>query len=115
MNKLKAGDTIYTIVKNVSRTSNTRDIVPLIIDEDGTIKNISYEVAETLGWKVNKAGDGVVVKGYGMDMTYHLVHQLGIALFPDGYIGNENTKARGGLAIGERDLNGGYALNRVLL
>lgn len=73
-----------------------RTIHCIIADKNGYINNISPLVAEVLGWRKSKFGNGIVVMGCGMDMCFHTVYSLSRALFPE---------------IGERS---GYALNQKM-
>jgi hypothetical protein len=78
---LKAGDKVYTILRQVSRSGMSRHISVL------TSKNydITYLVAKVLGERRNENDGGLVVSGCGMDMGFEVVYRLGYALFPDGF------------------------------
>lgn len=81
---LKPGDTVYTILRHVSNSGMSRRI-DLYIFRDNKPYYLTYWAAEALGEKVNKKG-GIVVGGCGMDMGFHLVYNLSMALFcPDKY------------------------------
>lgn len=85
---IKPGDTVYTILRNVSRSGMSREIgvVLLANGEDGRTIDLhpNYSVAVVLGERCGKR-DGVIVGGAGMDMGFHLVYSLSSALFPNGY------------------------------
>jgi hypothetical protein len=70
---------VYTILRQVSQSGESRNIDCYII-----LKNkpycISYDVAQILGYKQTKDGS-IKVVGCGMDMGYHLVNSLSIALY----------------------------------
>lgn len=91
---LKPGDTVYTIVRHVSRSGMQRElgVVLLKVDEKATDPkfkiidlHVNVPVARVLGWRVSKDRDAVIVGGTGMDMGFHLVYELSHALFGDGY------------------------------
>jgi len=86
---LKPGDTVYTIVKHVSRSGMLRHI-ELYVIKDNEPQRLSGWAADALGWRWTN--DGVVVGGCGMDMGFHTVYELAATLFnhpisgnPDGY------------------------------
>lgn len=76
---LNPGDTIYTVLRQVSRSGMSRriDLYKLV---DGDAVYLSGYAASILGDKLHKDG-GVIVAGCGMDMGFHLVQNLSIALF----------------------------------
>ncbi len=76
---IKPGDTVYTVLRNVSKTGMSRRIAPLIV-HDGHIINISAIVSDVLEWRWNDEGS-VIVGGCGMDMGFHLVYCLSSTLF----------------------------------
>ncbi len=73
---LSETDTIYTILRSVSKSGLTRSIGFYIVDNNKNILNINYYISVIVGYKFNKAHDGLVVKGCGMDMGFHVVHTL---------------------------------------
>ena len=82
---LKPGDTVYTIVRHVSRSGMSRSI-GLVSFGKGFPMHPNWAAACMLGWTVDRNGrDGVRVQGCGMDMGFHLVYELSAALFGDGY------------------------------
>ncbi len=88
---LKPGDTVHTILEHVSSSGMQRTIrlVVLKVDDNGKPYALhpNYNASQLLGIRqANKrAGDGLVVRGCGMDMGFHLVYELSGALFGDGY------------------------------
>lgn len=98
---LKPGQTVYTSVKNVSRSGMTRTLRVYILQDD-RIRNISGYVASALDWP--GSADGVKVGGCGMDMGFHTVYVLGRNLWPQG------TPEAHGSRNGVPDFDGGYAL-----
>lgn len=101
---LKPGSTVRTSVLHVSRSGMQREIECLCVDPaDHEILNITYLVARAIGHRLGTHG-GVVLGGCGMDMCFHAVYLLGMAMWPKG------TPEPHGRRNGEPDSNGGYAL-----
>lgn len=112
---IKPGDTVYTILRHVSRSGMQREIGVVLL-KDGTDLHPNYSVATALRERVGKR-DGVIVGGCGMDMGFHLVYNLGRTLFPDGFecVGEKHCHANDH-SNGDRNYkphhhnDGGYAL-----
>jgi len=100
---LNPGDTVYTVLRHVSKSGMIRDI-SLYIIRDNEPLNITWHVADRL--KMNVKNNGIRIKGCGMDMGFHLVYGLGSALWPDG------TDRPHGIRNGVPDSEGGYALKQ---
>lgn len=82
---LKAGDTVYTVLRGVSRSGMSRHIDLYVIGEDRRPWRISGLVRRVLDMRTNKQG-ALKIKGCGMDMGFHVVNSLSMALFcPDKY------------------------------
>lgn len=97
---LKPGDTVFTVLRNVSRSGMSREIA-LVVFHKGTDLHPNYSAAKLIGARLGKR-DGVIVSGCGMDMGFHVVYHLSRCLFPDGF-GEEGTKAASnGRAIPKR-------------
>lgn len=79
---LKENDTIYTILRHVSRSSLTREISLFVIKDNVPICLDAY-VSKVLGLPLTNRG--IKVTGVGMDMGYWLVYELSYAIFKDGY------------------------------
>jgi hypothetical protein len=113
---IKPGDTVYTILRNVSRSGMSREI-GIVLMENGVDLHPNYLVAKALGERIGKR-DGVIVGGCGMDMGFHLVYNLGRVLFPEGFecVGEKRCRANDH-TNGDRNYkphqhrDGGYALN----
>lgn len=88
---LPAGSTVYTSIKSVSRSGMSRDIAVYCV-RDGRIYAVTFWVARLLGWRLieGNGGRAVRVEGVGMDMGYHLVESLAIALY--GLEGRESLR-----------------------
>jgi hypothetical protein len=80
---LAPGDTIYCVLRNVSKSGMSRRIdLYKMIDEEP--RYLSQLVADATDHKMSDAG-GIVVGGCGMDMGFHLVYCLGRVLWPEGF------------------------------
>ena len=96
--RLKPGDTVHTILDNVSRSGMSR-YIRVVVLRDGEAMHPNYSVSVLLGYPRAKRGDGMRVGGCGMDMGFHIVHSLGYALFGEeaehgaGKAANELRKA----------------------
>lgn len=114
---LLPGDTVYTILRHVSRSGMSRSISVLMIDH-GRIVDISPDIALVCGFRLDNCHGGAKVGGCGMDMGFHLVYSLSHALFPTGFdcIGDDcpaNDHANGVATAHHAD--GGYALKQQWL
>ena len=81
---VKRGDTIYTVLRHVSRSGMQRNI-SLFIMQNNRPRCLDGNAAQVIDWRLDMKRDGIIVKGSGMDMGFHLVHTLAAALFDDGY------------------------------
>lgn len=98
---LSPGDTVYTIIRSVARSSMSR-LMDVVIARDGRIQRITCDVAHAIGHPL-KNGE-LRMDGGGMDMGFQAVYLLGCAMWPDG------TSEPHGTRNGEPDSAGGYAL-----
>jgi len=73
-------DTIYTVLRHVSNSGMQREISVKMIDA-GRIIHLDYLVSTALGMKQGKH-NGIVVRGCGMDMGFHIVHNILRAVTP---------------------------------
>ena len=67
-------DTIYTVLRHVSSSGMQREISVKMIDA-GRIIHLDWLVSQALDYRQGKH-NGIVIKGCGMDMGFHLVHTL---------------------------------------
>jgi hypothetical protein len=95
---VKPGDTVYTILRHVSRSGMQREIGIVLLLSEERRQDVdtrhggrtpvdlhpNYAVAEIIGARVGKH-DGVIVGGCGMDMGFHVVYTLSRYLYPDGF------------------------------
>lgn len=106
---IKPGDTVYTVLRNVSRSGMSREIGVVLMRKDGGTLHPNYLVSEALSIRMGKR-DGIIMGGCGMDMGFELVYCLGRVLFPKGFDTTlPGTRARNGDKSGH-DADGGYAL-----
>lgn len=119
---LKPGDTVYCVLRHVSRSGMQREISLFVRGEhaekfpDQAIRNIDWYAARLLDMRRGKR-DGLVVGGCGMDMGFHLVYTLSRVLFADSFICIGEKCPANDHSNGDRDYtphkhsDGGYALN----
>lgn len=73
---LKPGDTVYTILRHVSKSGMMRHISPIKMTDNGPY-HLSYLAAKAAGFKLANNGDSAVkMTGTGMDMGFALVYAL---------------------------------------
>lgn len=104
LSMLSPGDTVYTILRHVSRSGMMRHI-SLKACIDGELVDITWYAAKLMDEKRADNG-GIKVGGCGVDMGFNLVYNLGHALWPNGTDKPHSTRN------GEPDYSGGYALNQ---
>ncbi len=80
---VKPGDTVYTILRHVSRSGMQREI-GIVVNHDGHMLHPNHAVSKACGYRLGK-NDGVIVGGCGMDMGFAVVYDMGRVLFPDGF------------------------------
>lgn len=107
---LRPGDTVYCVLRHVSRSGMSRGIDFYIVKK-GEMVWISSRVGHAIDnpqslndWRAQK---GIRVTGCGMDMGFHTVYNLGRVLFPKGF--KVKGRGRNGDTSGH-DGDGGYAL-----
>lgn len=87
---LKPGDTVYTILRNVSRSGMNRRI-SLVVGQGANVKDITFDAARVMDENVKQRAGyvqdvGLSVGGCGMDMGFSVVYNLSRVLFPDGFV-----------------------------
>jgi hypothetical protein len=103
---LKPGDTVYTVLRHVSRSGMYRVIDLYKLKESGPEWLSGLAKGAGIGEEPRGRHEGVGVGGCGMDMGFELVYRLGYALWPNG------TESPHGTRNGEPDSDGGYALKQ---
>lgn len=126
---LKPGDTVYTVLRHVSRSGMSRNIDLYMMDEGQPVW-ISAYVGHALGTPQSRKNwersQGLTVGGCGMDMGFHLVYGLSRVLFSDGFVCsgescpsndhfNDRTCRRETFKGQMHKGDGGYALNHKWL
>lgn len=81
---LVPGDTLYTILRHVSRSGMQREI-DIISIKCAEVRHWSHVVARALGRKIGPHY-GIKIGGAGMDMGFALVYELSSVLWPDGFM-----------------------------
>ena len=81
---LKPGDTVFTVLRSVSRSGMSRNI-DLYKLEGGDRIWLSHLAARACDWSFNEKHECVRVGGCGMDMGFHLVYNLARTLFCDAF------------------------------
>lgn len=84
---LKPGMPVYTILRHRSKSGLMRIISVVIVTQSGGITDITHLVEEALGYKSSNVHQpmGMIVKGTGTDMGFHVVYGLSNVLFNDGH------------------------------
>lgn len=85
---LSETDTIYTVLRSVSKSGLSRVISFHVVNDNKEIVNINYYIKVLLGCKFSKSLDGLKIVGCGMDMGFHVVHTLLRELGIDKKIGH---------------------------
>lgn len=80
---LKPGDTVYTVLRHVSRSGMFR-VIALKVLKDEHIYDISWQAAKLLEGYSDRY-DGCKTSGCGMDMGFHLIYNLSYELFRGGF------------------------------
>ena len=112
---VKPGDTVYTILRHVSRSGMQRVIDLIVLTEDGP-QSIAHQTAVLTDTPLDRDRWGVKARGAGMDMGFHIVYELSHQLFPQGFDCIGEHCPSNDHSNGDRDYtphqhkDGGYAL-----
>ena len=81
LSRLKAGDTVYTVLRHVSRSGMQRQL-SVIVFQDGHVFHPNWSVAVLTGARLNRAGarDAIVMNGCGYNQGHEIVSNLSMAL-----------------------------------
>lgn len=83
---LPPGSTVYTVLRQVSRSGMSRRIDVYAMDPHGDEpRYLTGLVSQATGFSFPRKGDGLRVGGCGMDMGFHVVYELSHVLYADGY------------------------------
>lgn len=107
---LKPGDTVYTVLRSVSKSGMSRKIDMFMVDHEKNLSYLSGYAANACGHSRDARG-AIKISGCGMDMGFDLVYSLGRVMFPDGFTIPQGKTGRNGDASGY-DKDGGYAFNQ---
>ena len=108
---LKPGDTVYCVLRHVSRSGMQREIS---FFTEG-MRRIDSQVCDALDMRWGKH-NGVVASGCGMDMGFAIVYNLSHVLFNDSFVCIGDRCPSNDHSNGERNYkphkhsDGGYAL-----
>ena len=119
---LKPGDEIACILRHRAASGMFRVIQLVKLDRDRT-RYLGFNAAAAMGGRYDDKREGIAVSGAGMDMGFHLVYNLGHALWPEGYRcsgrtchSNDHNNAPHPKRDGRmKHRDGGYALKSVWL
>lgn len=98
---LSPGDTVYCVLRSVSRSGMSR-VIDFYTIKDNEPRYITHLAAMACDYRL--AMNGMKVSGCGMDMGFSVVYNLGHCLWPNG------TDKPHGMRNGQPDSDGGYAL-----
>ena len=112
---VKQGGIVYTALEHRSTSGMTRHISCYVVS-CREIENITYYVANLLGYRRAKNTGGLVVTGCGMDMGFHVVYNLGRTLFPKGGPLEKTSPSRRYQEMENgRETDGGYLIEHKWL
>ncbi|MEO0302118.1 MAG: hypothetical protein ABIM98_09150 [candidate division WOR-3 bacterium] len=77
---IKPGDTIYTVLRYVSRSGMKRVISLFVIKNNEPIR-LDWFISKALGYRYNDVYEGIEVRGFGFDVGYAVVQNLSYRLF----------------------------------
>lgn len=79
------GMRVHTILRHVSSSGMYREISPVVVCRDGSMRHIAYSVAIITGFRyVEKHGHSAIgISGCGMDMGFDVVYNLSSYLYPN--------------------------------
>lgn len=114
----KGGRKVYCILRHTSKSGMMRviDFFALVprTKAEGQGVGVFYlsgMIAKELGYPRSAKHSGLIVRGAGMDMGFHVVYSLGRKLFPEG--DGRTVTGRNGDKAAETD--GGYLLKHEWL
>ncbi len=81
---LPPGSRVHTTMRHVSRSGMSRDIDCYLL-HDGQAQWLSRLIAKACDFSFNEKREAIRVQGCGMDMGYHIVNNLAMALYPEGF------------------------------
>lgn len=112
---IKPGDTLYTVLRHVSASKTMRRIS--VIAFAGRVLTLDRNIAMVGIGSVHPGTDGIRIGGFGEDMGFRIVYELGRILYPDGFTCTGKDCRSNDHTNGDRDYtphhhkDGGYAFN----
>lgn len=91
---LPPGTTVYVILRHVSRSYMQRSLSVVVGSVEVSevlgpyrfgITDITHWVRQAIDGKFDREHGGIICRGAGMDMGWHLVSNLSRVLYPDGF------------------------------
>lgn len=78
---VKPGDTIYTILRHVTRSGMSRSVSAIKIGKDGTTHELDWLIIQALDERMDRNHSGIKIGGCGFDAGFELVYRLSMALY----------------------------------
>lgn len=82
--QIKPGDTIYTILRHVSKSGMSR-LIDLYLMKGNQPFRVTWSTAKALRYPYDRRREALRIGGCGTDVGFSTVYNLGYALFGDGY------------------------------
>lgn len=115
---LKPGDTLYTVLRSVSRSGMMRTLDVYAIRDNEPMR-LTWWVAAATGLRYDKSREALAIQGCGTDVGFEAVYHLGRALWPNGHECAGERCHSNDHSNGDRDRttphlhqDGGYALRQ---
>jgi hypothetical protein len=115
---LKPGDTVYTVLRHVSRSGMSR-VISLYVIVDGEPRWLDGYASRVMGTTLDRDREGLKIGGCGMDMGFALVYDLSYCLWPKGVpctgehcLSNDHSNGDRDYTVGKVHQDGGYALRQ---
>jgi hypothetical protein len=81
---LKPGDTVYTVLRSVSRSGMYRTLDVYAIQNNEPMR-LTWWVATAVEMRYDQKREALGVGGCGMDVGFEVVYNLGAVLWPNGF------------------------------
>ena len=81
---LHSGDTVYVILRYVSKSGMSR-LIDLYLIKDGRPFRITWNAAKAINATYDRRQESLRINGCGTDVGFEAVHHLGWAVFNDPY------------------------------
>ena len=81
---VQPGDTVYTILRHVSRSGMSR-VISCYIKTDTGMQWLDGWIARVGIYRLDREREGLKIGGCGMDMGFAIVYDLSYQLFKDGF------------------------------